>query len=75
MDFKKKLGLGALVTAVSVVASSPAMAALPTEATDAFTTIGTDAGSLISSAWPVVLLVTGGLITIRLFRRIIGAAT
>lgn len=74
MSLKKKFSIAAMVS-VATLATAPAMAALPTEALDAFTTISTDAGTLITNAWPIVLLVTGGLISIKLFRRIIGSAT
>ena len=58
----------ALVGASLSVASA-AHAALPTEATTAFTTLKTDSESLIAAAWPVVAAVVVGFVLLSLFKR------
>lgn len=45
--------------------------ALPTEATDAITAVQTDGQALIDAGWPVVVAITGGLILIKLFKKVI----
>lgn len=71
---KSKLAKAALL-ASSLVAAGSASAALPTEATAAFTAIEADGGSLISAGWPLVVTITGGLILIKLFKKVIGKVT
>lgn len=59
---------GALLLA-SVVVANAAQAALPSEATTAFTTLKTDGESLVSSAWGPVAAITVGFVLIGLFKR------
>lgn len=59
----------AAAVAVVVGLAAQAHADLPAAATSAFTSISSDAGDLIDLAWPVVLLITGGMITISLFKK------
>lgn len=66
-DLKNKV-VGIAVAAGSLVAGA-AHAALPTGATDAFTTIQTDGLALIDLAWPVAVAITGGFILLKLFKR------
>lgn len=62
---------GVALAAGSMVAVQ-AHAALPTEATTAFTTLKADAESLITTAWPVVAAITVGFVLISLFKRAAG---
>lgn len=54
-----------------VVAAAPlsAFAALPTEATAAFTTISGNVTDVLAAMWPIVALATGGFILIKLFKK------
>jgi TRAP-type C4-dicarboxylate transport system permease small subunit len=54
---------------VGVFLSWSVYAALPSAATDAFTTLQTDGLALINAAWPVVGAIVVGFILIKLFRR------
>lgn len=56
----------------ALVLGTAAHAALPTEATAAFTALKTDGESLITAAWPVVAAITVGFILISLFKRAAG---
>lgn len=71
MKMLKKIGFAAS----AIVATGAAHAAVPTEATDAITGIGTDAASLLASVWPVVIAVTGGFILVRLVKRFMRSAS
>lgn len=64
----KKL-LTAAVASTTFLAVS-AHAALPAEVDTAFTTLSTDATELFSKAWPVITLVFGGMLLIKLFKRV-----
>lgn len=61
----------AVAAGASVVAVQ-AHAALPSAATDAFTTLQSDSSSLIEAAWPVVAAITVGFVLISLFKRAAG---
>lgn len=63
----KKLVSAALV-AVSLLAQS-AFAALPTEATDAISLVGTDGGALQAAIWVPLGAVTVGFVIMKLFKR------
>lgn len=72
---KAKKGLKVLSTAlVGGFISVPAFAALPTEATDAFTALETDGLAMIAAGWPVVAAIVGGLILIGIFKRVASKA-
>ena len=60
-----------------VVAVSPmtAFAALPTEATTAFSTISGNVTDILAVVWPIVTLMTGGFILIKLFKKGANKAT
>lgn len=60
----KKIG-----AAVVAVAPLSAFAALPTEATAAFTTISGNVTDVLAAMWPIVALATGGFILIKLFKK------
>ncbi len=52
-----------------------ANAALPTAATDAITAIQTDGTAMVEAGWPVVVAILGGLILIKLFKKVISKVT
>lgn len=64
---------GALVLAAASVSS--AQAALPTEVTAAFSAISTDATDLLATGWPVLIVVFGGMILMKLFKKVASKAT
>jgi hypothetical protein len=57
------------IIGAAVILPSTAMAALPTGAATAFTTLQEDALGLIDLAWPVVVAVTAGFIVLKLFKK------
>lgn len=60
-----------LVVSALVVASPLAsFAALPTGATDAFTSLQTDGLAMIDAGWPVAAVLVGGLIMIGIFKKV-----
>jgi len=63
---------GAALVAASVGVVGSASAALPTEATAAITGVQTDGLAMITAGWPVVAAITGGLILIKLFKKVMG---
>jgi len=70
--FKRfKAKAAALVTASFGVVGS-ASATIPTEATAGITAVQTDGLAMISAGWPVVAAITGGLILIKLFKKVMG---
>jgi small-conductance mechanosensitive channel len=69
----KTLRFGALVTLIG--AASSANAAVPTEATDALTAIGTDAAALATAAWPILAAIVSSFILMKLFKRFMGKAS
>lgn len=60
-----------LLAAAGIVAASvtSAHAALPAEATAAFTAISGNVTDTLAVVWPIVTLVTGGFILIKLFKK------
>lgn len=72
----KKFATKAAAVAVTLLAvSTSAMAELPTAVTGAFTQVKTDGESMITAGWPILLAVTGGIILMKLFKRVIGKST
>ncbi|TXH57761.1 MAG: phage coat protein [Desulfurellales bacterium] len=59
----------AVVGASILGAVGSAHAALPTEATAAFTTISGNVTDVLAAMWPIVALATGGFILIKLFKK------
>ncbi len=68
----KKFGLAALAL---VGGTGAANAALPTAATDAITAIQTDGTAMIEAGWPVAVAIFGGLIIIKLFKKVLTKVT
>lgn len=55
--------------------SGAAMAALPAEATTAFTTITGYATDIFAAIWPLLAFIVGGFVLIKLFKRGVNKAT
>jgi len=58
-----------LVAVGVMTVSGAAMAALPTPASDAFTTISGNVTDILAAIWPIVASVVGGFILIKLFKK------
>ena len=54
---------------VMVAASTLASAALPTEATAAFTTLSGNVTDILAAIWPILAAVVGGFTLIKLFKK------
>jgi len=67
MNKMQKAVLAASVLAAGVIES--AQAALPTEASTAFSTISGNVTDVLAAMWPIVALATGGFILIKLFKK------
>lgn len=59
---------GGVVASVLGLAAS-AHAALPTEATSAFTALSGNVTDIFAAIWPIVAAVTGGFVLISLFKK------
>lgn len=70
----EKVGRVGLLVPFLLVASG-AHAALPTEATGAITTLQTDGGALVAAGWPLLVAITGGLILMGIFKKVLSRAT
>lgn len=66
---KLKLVVGCLLAFGTVAAH----AALPTEATAAFTAVSGNVTDIFSAVWPIVATVVGGFVLIKLFKKGTGA--
>jgi hypothetical protein len=66
---KRNLLAGLGLAAVSTVS----MAALPTEATAAFTSLSSNVTDILAAVWPIIAAVTGGFVLIKLFKKGAGA--
>lgn len=72
MQLRNKLAAGAALVGASV---SSAFAALPEEVNAAFTAVQTDGLAMIAKGWPVVTAIVGGMILIKLFRKVANRST
>jgi major coat protein len=63
---------GLIVIGTSLGFSSDAAAAIPAEATTAIAGVQTDGEAMIAAGWPVVAAIVGGLILIKLFKKVMG---
>ncbi len=63
-NLKKVVVASALVAAAGV-----ANAALPTEATAAFTAVSGNVTDIFAAIWPIIAAVTGGFVLIKLFKK------
>lgn len=52
-----------------MVAAGVASAALPTEATAAFTSVSGNVTDIFAAIWPIIATVTGGFVLIKLFKK------
>jgi len=57
------------MAAVLMLVSVSAMAALPTEAATAFTTLGTNVDDIVAAVWPILASAVGAFVLFKLFRR------
>lgn len=65
----------ALVAAPLALAAAGAQAALPTEVTAMFTSVGADAASALSLGWVLFAVVTGGFVLFKIVKKAVGKAT
>ena len=72
---QRQLALGAAIPAVVFGSSAFADATLPAEATTAFSTVSDQAALMIAAGWPIVAAVIGGLVLIKLFKKVISRVT
>lgn len=75
MFSKIKKGLSGLVALAVTSVASVAHAALPVAATDAITAIQTDGTAMIDAGWPVAVAIFGGLIIVKLFKKVLTRVT
>lgn len=73
MNAVKRYTAPILVAGLTVVAGS-AHAALPTEATAAFTGLSGNVTDIFAAVWPIVAMVVGGFVLIKLFKKGANAA-
>lgn len=66
------ISVASLLTFLSM---SSAHAALPVAVTDALTSFKTDATDLITAGWPVLVAVFGGMVLMKLFKKVGNKAT
>lgn len=66
MKLSQKIGV---VVAALVGAVANAHAALPTEATAAFTALSSNVTDTIAAVWPVLVLSVGGFAVMKLFKK------
>lgn len=71
MNNSKKIALGSSLSVLGVSAH----AALPAEATTAFTDITTAVTDVVAAAWPILALVAVSFITMKLFKKAANKAT
>lgn len=65
----------AAVPVLGILGLSQAHAALPTAASDAITAVQTDGAAMITAGWPVAVAIVGGLVLIKLFKKVVGKVT
>lgn len=65
MQNQKKL----ILASALMIAAGAASAALPTEATAAFTTVAGNVTDIFAAIWPIIATVTGGFVLIKLFKK------
>ena len=65
-----QMGKAAGLTGAALLAFvNQAYAALPPEATSAFTTLSDNVADIFVAIWPIVAAVTGGFVLIKLFKK------
>ena len=72
---KKAFGKTAALAVAVVASTGSAVAAVPTEASAAITEVGTDGSQIIAEVWPVAVIVIGGGIVLKLFKKFVSKAT
>lgn len=58
-----------LLALVLMATMASAQAALPTEATAAFSAIKDNVTDVLAAIWPIVALATGGFVLVKLFKK------
>jgi len=72
---KRNYLAASVALAVGSVVALPSFAALPTAASDAITAVQTDGAAMITAGWPVAVAIVGGLVLIKLFKKVVGKVT
>jgi len=67
MNKLQKIGGAVAASSLGMIAS--AHAALPTEATAAFTTISGNVTDVLAAMWPIIALSVGGFVLVKLFKK------
>ena len=67
--------LGTVSSVALLGLAAGANAALPTAASDAITAVQTDGAAMITAGWPVAVAIVGGLVLIKLFKKVVGKVT
>lgn len=67
--------LSAVVVSSSLLLAVNAHAALPTAVDTAITEFKTDASSLIDKGWPLLIAIFGGMLMMKLFKKVANKAT
>ncbi len=70
---KRFLKVTAFFVTLVALSVETVMAALPTAATDAVTTVQTDALAMVDAVWPYVAAITVAFVIYRIFRRAINS--
>jgi len=72
MSLLKRMGAGiAAGVGSALVLVAPAHAALPTGVAGVFTGLSSDFGDLVDLAWPVFLVIVGGLVLFGLVKKVV----
>lgn len=69
MNQKSPQALAVLIAFLMAGVMSSAHAALPAEATAAFSTISGNVTDVLAAMWPIVALATGGFVLVKLFKK------
>ena len=71
LEFKMNMFKKSLLAVAGLMSGviSSAHAALPTEATAAFSTISGNVTDVLAAMWPIVALATGGFVLVKLFKK------
>jgi hypothetical protein len=70
----KKMGVMAVLAAVFAMVSGVACAALDAGVATLFTSIGTDFSAVAALAWPLFLIIVGGLILFGVVKKVLHKA-
>lgn len=68
-NMQKPAVVRTLLALALAVAAGASQAALPTEATAAFTSLSGNVSDIFSAIWPIIASVVGGFVLISLFKK------